>query len=60
MSLRSRISFGILIISLIGFWFLLQRLADDLKLHYRESTEEPLVDASRILASAADDGEYAV
>ncbi len=53
MSIRRRIFFGILFIVGIGFYFLIDWIVGDLTPQYREATEEPLVDASQVLASVA-------
>jgi two-component system sensor histidine kinase CreC len=60
----TRIFLANLVVVAIGFLFLLSWLVDDLELQYRKATEEPLVDASRILAfiagSTVKDGEIDV
>ncbi len=53
MSIRRRIFLGIIVLFSVGFYFLIDFIADDIELRYRESTEEPLVDASRVLAAIA-------
>ena len=53
MSIRSRIFLGIIILFSVGFYFLIDIVADDIEMRYRESTEEPLVDTARVLASIA-------
>jgi two-component system sensor histidine kinase CreC len=53
MSIRRRIFLGIILLFSLGFYFLINFIADDIELRYRESTEEPLVDAARILAAIA-------
>ncbi len=53
MSIRTRIFIGIFIVIVIGFSFFLRLISDDLEPEYRKATEEPLIDSSRILASAA-------
>ncbi len=53
MNIRTRIFLGILAVIVVGFSFFLWWIIDDLELEYRKATEEPLVDLSRILASAA-------
>ena len=53
MKIRTRISIGNLLVVGIGFFLLLMWLVDDLEPQYRKATEEPLVDASRMLASIA-------
>lgn len=53
MNIRRRIFLGIILLFSIGFYFLITFIADDIELRYRESTEEPLVDAARILATIA-------
>ncbi|MEK7719628.1 MAG: HAMP domain-containing protein, partial [Bacteroidota bacterium] len=52
MNIRTRIFIGILIVIVVGFSFFLRWIIDDLEPKYRKATEEPLVDSSRILASA--------
>lgn len=51
MSIRLRIILGFLLIISIGFYFFIDWIIDDLKVRYRESTEEPLVDTAYLLAS---------
>jgi two-component system sensor histidine kinase CreC len=53
LKIRTRISLGNLVVVGVGFLLLLMWLVDDLEPQYRKATEEPLVDASRILASIA-------
>jgi two-component system sensor histidine kinase CreC len=53
MRIRTRIFIGTLVVVGVGFLLLLLWLVDDLEPQYRKATEEPLVDASRILASIA-------
>lgn len=53
MSIRRRIFLGIIVLFSVGFYFLIDFIADDIELRYRESTEEPLVDSARILAAIA-------
>lgn len=53
MSIRRRIFLGIILLFSVGFYFLIDIIADDIELRYRESTEEPLVDTARVLASMA-------
>jgi two-component system sensor histidine kinase CreC len=53
MSIRRRIFLGIILLFSIGFYFLIDFIVDDIELRYRESTEEPLVDAARVLAAIA-------
>jgi two-component system sensor histidine kinase CreC len=53
MSIRRRIFLGIIVLFTVGFYFLIDFIVDDIELRYRESTEEPLVDASRVLAAIA-------
>ena len=53
MSIRQRIFLGIVLLFGIGFYFLIDFIVDDIELRYRESTEEPLVDTARVLASLA-------
>jgi two-component system sensor histidine kinase CreC len=51
--IRTRLFLGILLAVGVGFAFVIDWVVDDLTLQYRESTEEPLVDAARILAEIA-------
>ncbi len=53
MSIRGRFFLGISLLVSLGLFFLIDIIKDDIELRYRESTEEPLVDTSRILASIA-------
>lgn len=53
MSIRRRIFLGIIVLFSVGFYFLIDLIGDDIEMRYRESTEEPLVDSSRVLASIA-------
>ncbi|WP_305909778.1 two-component system sensor histidine kinase CreC [Methylomarinum sp. Ch1-1] len=53
MSIRRRIILGIVLLIGGGFYFPISLVVDDIELRYRESTEEPLVDASRVLAALA-------
>ena len=53
MKIRTRVFLGILIIAGIGFSFFVSWLVRDLEPQYRKITEEPLIDASRVLASLA-------
>lgn len=53
MKIRTRLFLGILLAVGVGFAFVVDWVVDDLTPQYRESTEEPLVDASRILAEIA-------
>jgi two-component system sensor histidine kinase CreC len=53
MKIQSRIFIGFLIVVGVGFSSLLYWAFDDIKPQFRKATEEPLVDASRILASFA-------
>lgn len=53
MSIRERFVLGITLLLAIGFYFTLDYVVDDIELRYRESTEEPLVDMARVLASMA-------
>ena len=53
MSIRRRIFLGIIVLFSVGFYFLIDLIGDDIEMRYRESTEEPLVDTSRVLASIA-------
>jgi len=53
MRIQSRIFIGFMVVLLIGFSSLLYWIVGDLKPQFRKATEEPLVDASRVLASVA-------
>lgn len=53
MKIRTRLFLGILLAVGVGFAFVVDWVVDDLTPQYRESTEEPLVDAARILAEIA-------
>jgi two-component system, OmpR family, sensor histidine kinase CreC len=53
MSIRERFVLGITLLLAIGFYFSVDYIVDDIELRYRESTEEPLVDMARVLASLA-------
>ncbi|MBI5695184.1 MAG: two-component system sensor histidine kinase CreC [Nitrospirae bacterium] len=53
MSIRTRIFIGFIIVVCVGFSSLLYWSLDDFKPQFRKATEEPLVDASRVLASLA-------
>ena len=53
MSVRRRIFLGIIVLFSVGFYFLIDFIVDDIEMRYRESTEEPLVDASRVFAAIA-------
>lgn len=53
MRIRTRISLGVLTVMGIGFFLFARWIATDIGPQYRKATEEPLVDASRILASVA-------
>ncbi len=53
MGIRSKIFLGIIILFSAGFYFLIDFIAADIELRYRESTEEPLVDSARVLAAIA-------
>ena len=53
MSIRQRIFLGIIVLFSVGFYFLIDIIADDIEMRYRESTEEPLVDSARVLAAIA-------
>ncbi len=53
MSIRRRIFLSIILLFSTGFYFLINFIADDIELRYRESTEEPLVDTARVLAAIA-------
>lgn len=53
MRIQSRIFIGFLIVVGVGFSSLLYWSLGDIKPQFRKATEEPLVDASRILASFA-------
>lgn len=56
MSLRLRVTLGLLLVVVAAFSFLLDWLARDLKPGHRRATEEPLVDTARVLAALAADG----
>ncbi|MFH1037786.1 MAG: two-component system sensor histidine kinase CreC [PVC group bacterium] len=51
MSIRTRLILTFLLIVGVGFYFFIDWVLDDLKIRYRESTEEPLVDTAYLLAS---------
>lgn len=53
MSLRLRVTLGLLLVVGLAFAFLLDWLVTDLKPGHRRSTEEPLVDTARVLAALA-------
>ncbi|MDH3974841.1 MAG: two-component system sensor histidine kinase CreC [Deltaproteobacteria bacterium] len=53
MNIQTRIFAGILIVVVIGFYALISWITEDIKPQFRKVTEEPLVDASRTLASVA-------
>ena len=53
MKIWLRLILGVFLLVGIGVWYLIDWVVDDLTPQYRESTEEPLVDAARILASVA-------
>ncbi len=53
MKIRTRIFLGVLAVVGIGFYLFLRWIAFDLEPQYRKTTEEPLVDSARILASMA-------
>lgn len=53
MKIRTRIFLGILLVVGVGLVYLVDWVVDDLTPRYREATEEPLVDAARILAAIA-------
>lgn len=53
MSIRQRFFAGITLLLAAGFYFSVDYIVDDIELRYRESTEEPLVDMARVLASIA-------
>jgi two-component system sensor histidine kinase CreC len=53
MRIRTRIFLAMMLVVGVGFYFLLDWVTDDLEPRYRESTEEPLVDAARVLAALA-------
>ena len=53
MKIWTRIFLSILLIVGVSLWYLSDWVVDDLTPQYRESTEEPLVDAARILAAVA-------
>lgn len=60
-SIRLRIILSFLLIVAVGFYLFIDWVLDDVKVRYRESTEEPLVDTAYLLASfltaQADDGD---
>jgi len=60
-SIRLRIILGFLLIVGVSFYFFLDWMLDDVKVRYREATEEPLVDTAYLLASIlsseAEEGE---
>ena len=51
MSLRLRVTLGLLLVVVGAFAFLLDALVSDLKPAQRRATEEPLVDTARVLAA---------
>lgn len=53
MTIRSQILLALLLIISLGFYYLYGWVVEDLEPQYRKSTEEPLVDISRFLASFA-------
>ncbi len=53
MRIRTRIFLGVLAVVGIGFYLFVRWIALDLEPQYRKTTEEPLVDSARILASMA-------
>ena len=53
MSIRTRVVLCICLVVAPVFYFLFDWIAEDLTPEYRESTEEPLVDISHILAAIA-------
>ncbi len=53
MKIRTRIFLGVLAVVGIGFYLFVRWIALDLEPQYRKTTEEPLVDSARILASMA-------
>ncbi len=53
MRIASRFFLGVLFVVTVGFALTLNWALDDLEPEYRKATEEPLVDASRILAALA-------
>ena len=53
MKLGTRIFLGISVVAAVAFYSFVNWINDDLTPRYRLSTEEPLVDAARILASIA-------
>ncbi len=53
MRIRTRIFLGVLAVVGIGFYLFVRWVALDLEPQYRKTTEEPLVDSARILASMA-------
>jgi two-component system sensor histidine kinase CreC len=48
-----RIFLGVLVVLALGLFLVVRWIGSDLEPQYRKATEEPLVDASRILASVA-------
>lgn len=53
MGIRAKILLGITVALLPAYWFMLDWLIEELTPQYRQSTEEPLVDASQVLAAVA-------
>ncbi|MBU1739069.1 MAG: two-component system sensor histidine kinase CreC [Proteobacteria bacterium] len=53
MRIQTRIFLGILVVVVIGISVMVVWVSDSLEPEYRKATEEPLVDASRVLASLA-------
>ena len=51
MSIRARIILSVLLIISLGFYYFIDWVLDDMKVHYREATEESLVDTAYLLAS---------
>lgn len=65
MRIRTRIMIGLLVVVGVGFYWLIDWIISDLEPQYRKSTEDPLVDTSRVLAAVAgrtvdDNGEINV
>ncbi len=53
MRIRTRIFLGVLAVVGVGFYLFIRWISFDLEPQYRKTTEEPLVDSARILASMA-------
>ncbi|MCB0344803.1 MAG: two-component system sensor histidine kinase CreC [Bdellovibrionales bacterium] len=53
MKIRTRIIIGLLLVVGVGFYYLIDWIISDLEPQYRKSTEDPLVDTSRVLAAVA-------